>query len=147
MKRKRIGVLSDVISRASDLAAELAQEGYLAEFRHVVSGHPPEPFSPQPHLLIASFSSGAEGSLDLARSLQRWKGVPTIVVSALTLSRLEGPLHALPIVHSVLFEPYSKASLLGVVEDALTPHARELCESSTNPSDSQDRFPNWTGPL
>jgi DNA-binding response OmpR family regulator len=118
MATKRILVVADDPADGETFALELSREGYVAPHAHILD-LPHLKMTPTPDLIAVCFSSRPERALGLAQALKEMKGVAILVVSALRLSQLEGPLRVLPIVSAVLFKPYSLASLLETVEGAL----------------------------
>jgi DNA-binding response OmpR family regulator len=122
MATKRILVLADDPADGETLALELSQEGYGAP-RADILDLPHLRMTPTPDLIAVCFSSRLERALELAQALKEMKGVAILVVSALGLSQLEGPLRVLPIVSAVLFKPYSLASLLETLEGVLAASA------------------------
>jgi hypothetical protein len=119
MVAKRILILTNDPGDGKDIAIRLSQEGYSAQAFRPDSRQLPGPGTSKPDLVIVYFSPHMQWALDLAHAPLGMRGVPILVVSALSLSQLEGPLRILPIVSGVLFTPYSRASLLDAVERVL----------------------------
>lgn len=126
MEAQRILVHSDDPTDGRNLALELFRAGYLA--LSAGAGDLSDLIMPKPDLLIVSLSPRLEHPLDLAQVSREMQCVPLVVVSALGLSQLEGPLQLLPIVSAVLFRPYSQARLLEAVEGALAAPAAGLSD-------------------